>query len=158
MKKVLAALVVGLLCLTLSRVAGAASDKTVVDIAKGKGTDSQGGTFQFSATDLDGHPDTVDATGHVSYDRGRGLLLSPLRGRLLVFGRASIRFPHLPNLAASLLPARVLCQNEESGGQQLFVEQFGLSGRQALPPRQDRRQRPDDKQRARGASRRASPT
>ena len=36
MKKVLAALLVGLLSLTLSGVAGAASDQSAVDIAKGK--------------------------------------------------------------------------------------------------------------------------
>jgi hypothetical protein len=71
MKKVLAALLVGLLSLALSGVAGAAPDEAAVDIAKGKGTDSEGGTFQFSAIDLDGDA-FIDsaATGHVSYELG----------------------------------------------------------------------------------------
>jgi hypothetical protein len=96
MKKVLAALLVGLLTLALSGVAGATSDRMAVDIfAKGKGTDARGGTFNFLATDLDGNPDTP-ATGHVSYEIGSGstfqeaaLLFSPLMGRLLVFAPLS---------------------------------------------------------------------
>jgi len=64
MKKVLAALL-----LTLSGVAGAASDQAAVDIAKGNGKDTdQFGTFNFTAIDLDGDPSTVGAKGHVSYE------------------------------------------------------------------------------------------
>jgi hypothetical protein len=69
MKKVIAAQLVGLLTLTLSGVAGAASDQAAVDIAKGKGTDTDHfGTFNFTAIDLDGDPFTVGAKGHVSYE------------------------------------------------------------------------------------------
>lgn len=68
MNKLLAALTlavaVGLLTLTLTGIAGAASN---TDSAKGNGTTVNNVKFSFKAADLDGNPTTFEAKGKFNY-------------------------------------------------------------------------------------------